>query len=68
MRIDLLECDDWQKLYLNRKPVMENHRLRVQDVLQWIADEFIDVTEFHHKRVETNEHGEGQFPKELKYD
>lgn len=46
MNIALVSGDDWQGLYLNGELVMQNHSLRLVDVLQCLTDRCDDICDF----------------------
>ena len=50
MNIKIMTADDWEGLYIDGKLVMENHSLRVEDVLEacqvkfdshWVDDDWM---------------------------
>lgn len=46
MKIDIVDCDTWQGLYLDDKLVWQDHAIKLSDAFELLEDE---VIEFHGK-------------------
>ena len=57
MRLVILEYDDWEWGYINGKIFAEGHSVKVEEVLQALADQDLHtVDEFTYKMVYLDDH------------